>query len=318
MVNKPIDAEFVITDCKVRRYSNRTRWLAARSKGIGGSDAPAVVGVSRFKSALSLWTEKTSGIGSDGGAIHPELAKLGHAVEPIVRKLYADESTRRVINPGKYAICWSNQHPWLFATLDGLVNAPDREGPGVLQIKNVTEFARDRWAEEPPLDVQVQVQHEMLAAGCRWASIAFLVGGRRFAYVDYERDEDFCCRLVEAERGFWEAVEANEMPPVDGSESTARALVKLYPIDDGSTAILSEEADAWDAELATVQAELKRLEGEERRLKNLLIEAIGESTFGQTPAGVRYSYKRVEVKEHIRRASSSRRLKRCKHDNDEE
>ena len=38
---------------------NREQWLKARQKGIGGSDAAAVLGLSPWKSNVRLWEEKT-------------------------------------------------------------------------------------------------------------------------------------------------------------------------------------------------------------------------------------------------------------------
>ncbi len=35
------------------------KWLEARKKGIGGSDASVVCGISRYKSLVKLWMEKT-------------------------------------------------------------------------------------------------------------------------------------------------------------------------------------------------------------------------------------------------------------------
>ena len=37
-------------------------WLELRRNGIGGSDAAAVCGVSRYKSPVELWMEKTDRI----------------------------------------------------------------------------------------------------------------------------------------------------------------------------------------------------------------------------------------------------------------
>ena len=37
----------------------REEWLALRKQGIGGSDAAAACGLSRWKSPLGLWLEKT-------------------------------------------------------------------------------------------------------------------------------------------------------------------------------------------------------------------------------------------------------------------
>ncbi len=38
---------------------SREEWLQWRNRGIGSSDAPVAVGVSRYKAPLELWLEKT-------------------------------------------------------------------------------------------------------------------------------------------------------------------------------------------------------------------------------------------------------------------
>ena len=42
---------------------NREEWLQARRRGIGGSDAAAVLGLSPWKSNVRLWEEKTGLLG---------------------------------------------------------------------------------------------------------------------------------------------------------------------------------------------------------------------------------------------------------------
>lgn len=39
--------------------NNRKEWLKARQKGIGGSDAASVLGISPWKTNVQLWEEKT-------------------------------------------------------------------------------------------------------------------------------------------------------------------------------------------------------------------------------------------------------------------
>jgi len=45
----------------------RQEWLQERRKGIGGSDAAAVLGLSKWKTPYALWLKKT-GQGTDDGA----------------------------------------------------------------------------------------------------------------------------------------------------------------------------------------------------------------------------------------------------------
>ena len=47
------------TYATMKRYGNQKYWLRARHKGIGASDAPAILGQSRFDSPYSVWAKKT-------------------------------------------------------------------------------------------------------------------------------------------------------------------------------------------------------------------------------------------------------------------
>ena len=38
---------------------SRAEWLALRKRGIGGSDASAIMGVNPYRSAWSVWADKT-------------------------------------------------------------------------------------------------------------------------------------------------------------------------------------------------------------------------------------------------------------------
>jgi predicted phage-related endonuclease len=49
--------------------TERERWLAERRKGIGSSDAAAILGVHPYKSAYAVWAEKTGLIVEDSEQI---------------------------------------------------------------------------------------------------------------------------------------------------------------------------------------------------------------------------------------------------------
>ena len=45
---------------------SRAEWLAERRKSIGGSDAAAVIGLSRFASPYTVWLDKTGRLPDKG------------------------------------------------------------------------------------------------------------------------------------------------------------------------------------------------------------------------------------------------------------
>ena len=68
--------------------TNEAEWHAARLKGIGGSEAAAVIGQSPWCSNVELWKRKT------GRATSPDISnngavQYGHDAEPLLRGLFA-------------------------------------------------------------------------------------------------------------------------------------------------------------------------------------------------------------------------------------
>ena len=61
-------------------------WLEYRKRGIGGSDASIVCGISRYKSPVQLWMEKTDQIPPQEAG---EAAYWGNQLEALVREEFS-------------------------------------------------------------------------------------------------------------------------------------------------------------------------------------------------------------------------------------
>ena len=177
---------------RVVEYKDRATWLEARRAGIGASDAAAVIGAR--PSPLAVFLDKL-GL-AEAQAETPAMA-WGRKLEPLVAAQYAEETGRRVVDPGPFTIHQSRaaETPWLMATLDRVI-VDDARGPGVLEIKTTHAAHREQWAEEPPLPFLVQVMHQMAVTGYTWGSLAVLIGGQEFLWVDVPRNEEFIQLLV--------------------------------------------------------------------------------------------------------------------------
>lgn len=62
----------------------REEWLAGRQKGLGGSDAGAILGLNPYKSAYTLWAEKCQLINSE--VPDNEAMRVGRDLEDYVAK----------------------------------------------------------------------------------------------------------------------------------------------------------------------------------------------------------------------------------------
>ena len=73
----------------------REAWLKIRAQGIGSSDAAVAVGLSPYKSPLSLWLEKTNRKPAVDLS-EKEAVIWGTVLEPVLAKVYAARTGRRV------------------------------------------------------------------------------------------------------------------------------------------------------------------------------------------------------------------------------
>ena len=287
---------------------DRDSWLEARRHGIGASDAAVVLGLSPWASPLTLYCDKL-------GIAEPEPAELerlewGHALEGPIAARYARETGRVVTDPGRYTIRVSADHPFQIATLDREAVDPVK-GPGVVEVKNVGAFRFDEWADEPPLLYQVQLQHQLAVTGYAWGSLAVLIGGQRFYWIDIDRNQTFIEVLTAIESDFWQRVQALNPPPPDASEACRDVLRRLFPKEQaGKVVALTADAAEWDERRIEAMAALEDAKTAKTEAENWLVSALGDAEAGILPDGTRYSYKSQTRKGYTVEPATFRVLRR--------
>lgn len=256
--------------------ADRKHWLAARRAGVGGSDVAAIMGVSPFKSALALYVEKTMEETPDEA--ESEIADWGRHFEPLILKEFARRSGRRVARGGKLLRSKRSSHH--LVTLDGvqLTRPPEwAKGPGVAEVK--TTGYGNRYAEDLPVEVQVQIQWEMAVAGATWGTCIWLpFPERRLGWLDvapHARFQDVLRRRVD---DFWDRVKRGAPPDPDASESSERALRLLYPNDTGEVIRILKATLIAD-EYERNKAAIKLLEQRQGLIKNTLQATIGSAKY---------------------------------------
>lgn len=237
--------------------NDRPAWLAARMTGIGASDAPALLGLSRYTSELELFLVKTGQIAADDE--DSEAAQWGLELEGKILSAFGRRTSRVVTHAG--SLLRSTIHPWAMCTLDGWQIVPGRARAVPVECKLTGAFGRD-WDNGVPEYFMPQIQQQILVTGSDMASFACLINGTRLVYADVERDEVMIARIIEAGERFWAAVQGNAGVPLpDGSESAGWALKTLYQDSDPDKTV---ELD-WDAVELTARDE--KLAEEQKLLK---------------------------------------------------
>ena len=147
----------------------RDDFLKSRATGIGGSDAAAILGLSRWKSPFQVYQEKRG-----EAAQTPDNASMrwGRYLEPVVRQAYADDTGRAVRLPD--GLVRHQQHTFMIANLDGVT-----DDGRVVEIK--TARTSQGWGEpgsdQVPQEYLLQAQHHMAVTGLVVADVAVLIGG---------------------------------------------------------------------------------------------------------------------------------------------
>lgn len=269
--------------------SDRNEWLGERFQGIGASEIAVVLGEApeAWGSPLSLYAEK---IGSYRRNLDDnEAVYWGNKLEPEILSAYS-ERTGRMTKRERFLLR-SKEHPWALCTLDGRTWEPANDRHRwPLEIKNVSAFKAGEWLDGPPPHYYLQLQQQMLVTDDTKATIAALLGGQRMVWCDVPRDEMAIRRIIVNGSRFWERVQARDMPPPDGSESTRAALKMLYPDGKGTVVLPATAADAAD-ELASVKEELKRLEKRKETIENTMMAALGDAELGFFHDGRSVSWK---------------------------
>ena len=293
-----------------------TKFQCERASGIGGSDAPVLCGVSRWRTPFQLWVEKTRALAGEFEEEEEEsdLLLWGKLMEPQILKQFG-KRTGRIITRSNELI----RHPdieWLIAHLDGL-QKDKKLGQGVVEGKNVSRYVSDRWEEEVPVEVQIQTQHYLAATDLPYATAVGLVGGHQLIWKDIERNQKFIDALLEKEYEFWMRV-LSDNPPTATAGDHKFLNTFMKPVEK-KIIIFEGVGGDLDVELAHVLGEIEKqkevmkpLDEEKERIEAELKQMIGDAEEAHTPSGQVYTFKEVVTKEYVRKESRYRRLVRKK------
>lgn len=206
--------------------TTEAEWHAARLKGVGASEASAIVGCNPYMSNVDLWKIKT------GRNVAPDISSnthvvYGHAAEGPIRELFAlDYPEYEVTYGGAFDMVRHKEYPWLFATLDGRLLEKSTGRLGVYEGKTteiLRSISKEKWSDGVPQNYYVQNLHQLLATGWDFVVLHAQLkrvwnGEIRSTRQTYkiERSDvlDDLNFLLSEEIKFWGYVERDECPPL--------------------------------------------------------------------------------------------------------
>ncbi|MFP4895778.1 YqaJ viral recombinase family protein [Paraburkholderia sp. EG304] len=275
----------------------REQWLAQRKKGLGGSDAAAALGESRYKTAFQLYQEKLELI-PGGMLVSPDAAermRFGQLIEDVIATAYAERYSVKLRRHNKLA-----KHPrlpWMIGSYDRTIDG-QRVG---FEAKNVDAltYRNDEWGPEfgdaIPREHYLQCLHYLSVSGYDAWVLAACVGGNSLKIYRIERDEEMIDILEQSEAEFWERVRNEDPPPLDYRHKSAIPLLKkLYPGTSGETVNLPAEAEALHYCRLDFEEQAELMEQGAKAAKARILHLMGEASVGLLPNGGGYTRKLVK------------------------
>lgn len=267
MTNKQISTILANANKLGKFESNSPEWHELRNQPgvISGSEIGAILGLSPFKSAYTLWAEKCKLV--DDGFEQSIPMRLGQLVEPAIRQLYCEQHADHVVEEvGTYS---HKEHTWAHANPDAI--CVDATGAGyVLEIKHTAVY----W-DAIPEHYKAQAYWYMWVFGLRKTVFAVVNAGR---YKEYELvwDEfEWLVILQQVER-FRQLVLDVVAPDWDGSDSTFETVRSLSPdVEDTKTELGQLGIELFNANLKVKEAEKHLTE-----MKSRTIDALQGSKYG--------------------------------------
>lgn len=276
---------------------SREEWLEWRRKGIGGSDAAAIVGLNPYRSAFDVYAEK---LGIKPEEPDNEAMRQGRDLEDYVAQRFEEATGKKVRR--KNGILQHPEHQWMIGNIDRWVVG---ENAGLeCKTTSVLNKAKFYQGEFPP-QYYVQCVHYMAVTGAEKWYLAVLILNKAFHIFEIQRDENEIQALIEAEKHFWEEHVVKRIPPSpDGSPSTTELIKQFFPEAKEREAVPIFGYEEKIRQYLELDKQIKELEKEQERLKQELCLAIGDAEIGQAQGYI------VEWKNQMRQTLDTQRLKK--------
>ena len=268
---------------------------------LGGSDAPAILGVDPYRTAGDVWAEKTGRLPITDDDRDDDLSPklLGSVIGPLLVNLAA----RRLLGkPVAMEVFYRHPTAPMGCSVDGICFDPpvliEAKTSGLLGPAQATAAYGEDGSDEVPEPVMIQIHHNLAVLDAQpdlpricEALVPVFIGGRAPRVYRIHRDEtnDALVRqLSEFETEWWQKyVEGDRCPPEDPpSMPTLRRMVRkpevaARPVD-----------NTYVVEWLAAKDGLKQAEKLEEFTRRLVIGDLGDGEVGQCALG-RVTYRAV-------------------------
>ena len=247
-----------------------------RNKYIGGSDIGAILGLSRFRSPLEVWMEKT---GKEVKKLDSLPLRFGSFAEEFVASEYARSTGFLLIHDESTYV--HPEHSFMSAHMDRFVleDSSSSSPTRILECKTANPFSAGDWGEvgsdEVPLSYLCQCLWYMAITNINIVDLAVLFGNSDFRIYEISRDLELESTILQKANFFWNEHVLRDVPPPAQSEADCQTLFSK------GDPTKSVEAKAETLELTKrlqqLHSEIDVREGEISSIKQSIMRQMGEA-----------------------------------------
>lgn len=256
-----------------------------RRRYLGSSDAPAVLGLSRYKSAYDVYLEKTGQVEDSGGAVS-EAAEIGTMIEDSLLDWAAAQTGFRIrknqarVHRSKVLAC---SHDALGINVDGSFMPVGFEAKttGILNRFSNSDEWGDEGTDQVPETVLVQCAHQMVVSGLREVWVPALIGGRGRVLFHVEHNEKLCGAVEKHMLDFWNKHVVPRVAPY-GSTPSLEVVRRVRREPETVVEVPEGLVEKW---LLWKDAK-KTAEAEEESALAVLLAAMGSAEGGRCSLGL--------------------------------
>ena len=266
---------------------------------LGGSDAAAAVGLSKWQPAYELWLEKTGQLVPKDERPQEVAERLewGNEMEAAIGRVYSRRTGFKIKRRAQEVGVNHPKHPFLRAHVDYVV-VGQRRGMDCKNVGGIYYAQSDEWGEpgsdNVPTHIYLQAMHYMAVLDYELWDIAALVGGNNLQIYTVPRNDAVIKDLVEGEVEFWAMVQSKTPPPLDYDHPKTLELLQRQHRDVKPVTVdCPMDLLPWCAVFEQAKESIKTFQGAADACKSRILEQIGTAGALLLPDGSTYTRKEV-------------------------
>ena len=265
-------------------------FTANRTKYLGGSDIGAILGFSKYRTALDVWLEKTGWIVNKVDNLP---VRFGSFAESFVASEYVSQTGFTLVHSEEGVA--HPKYPFMVGHIDrfvvnsGVESSIDAESlfktdgscaaTHLLECKTASPFNQSDWGElgtdEVPMSYLVQCLWYLAITNLERCDVAVLFGNSDFRIYEVYRDKELEDLIIAKAATFWNDYVQADTPPPAQCEADYQILFKKGV--SGKAIEANSSLCELTQKLQLLNSEIKSKELEISQIKQTIMGQLGEA-----------------------------------------